>query len=222
MSASARHPHPDVAAVLDGLDASDQPVEHARVLPPEAYMSAAFYEFEKEAVYMRSWLCVGRAQQIPEPGDYMAVTLADEPILVVRGADRAIRAMSAVCRHRGHTLKEECTGNTRLFTCPYHRWSYDLAGAFAGAPHMAKTVALAELKGEAGLPQLLVELWFGFIFVNFDPAARPLAPTMAKLEPYMAGYDLDNMATVEPEITTKPLPWNCKMLLENYIEPDHT
>ena len=105
--------HPDVAAVLDGLDASDQPVERARALPPEAYRSAAFHEFEMEAVYMRSWLCVGRVQQIPEAGDYLALTLADEPILVVRGSDGEIRALSALCRHRGHVLKEACASNTR-------------------------------------------------------------------------------------------------------------
>src|SRR4051794_9622917 len=96
MSANARHPaalHPDAAVVLDGLDASDGRVESARALPPEAYMSAAFYEFEMAAVYMHSWLCVGRAQQIPAPGDYMALTLADEPILVVRGSDGEIRAL---------------------------------------------------------------------------------------------------------------------------------
>src|SRR5437867_1844673 len=143
MSAIARHPaqplHADVAAVLDGLDASDGPVESARVLPPQAYMSAAFHEFEMAAVYMRSWLCVGRVQP--------------------RGAS---------------------------------------------------------------LPQLKVELWRGFIFVNFDPAARPLAPTLTKLEPYMAGYDLDSMVTIAPEVTAEPVPWNWKMLLENYIEPYHT
>ena len=128
-------PHPDIAAVLDGLEASDRPVESARVLPPEAYRSAAFHEFEMAAVYMRSWLCVGRAQQIPNTGDYMALTLAAEPILVVRGNDGEVRAMTAVCRHRGHVLKEECAGNTRAFTCPYHRWTYGLAGEFVGAPH---------------------------------------------------------------------------------------
>jgi phenylpropionate dioxygenase-like ring-hydroxylating dioxygenase large terminal subunit len=214
--------HPDIAAVLDGLDASDQPVESARVLPPEAYRSAAFYEFEMAAVYMRSWLCVGRVQQIPDAGDYLALTLADEPILVVRGSDGEIRAMSAVCRHRGHVLKEECSGNTRAFTCPYHRWTYDLAGEFIGAPHMGDTASLADLKRDGTLPQLRVELWYGFIFVNFDPAARPLASTMTKLEPYMAGYDLDDMVTISPEVTSEPIPWNWKMLLENYIEPYHT
>ena len=130
--------------------------------------------------------------------------------------------MSAVCRHRGHVLKEECSGNTRAFTCPYHRWTYDLAREFIGAPHMDDTASLADLKRDGTLPQLRVELWYGFIFVNFDPAARPLAPTMTKLEPYMAGYDLDDMVTIAPEVTSEPIPWNWKMLLENYIEPYHT
>ncbi|MGA7327850.1 MAG: hypothetical protein WBX25_26045, partial [Rhodomicrobium sp.] len=52
--------HPDVVAVLDGLDISDRPINHAagaRVLPREAYMSPSFYDFEKEAVFMTSWLC---------------------------------------------------------------------------------------------------------------------------------------------------------------------
>src|SRR5580700_12198736 len=80
--------HPDVLAVLAGLDVSDRPINHpagARVLPKEAYMSSAFHEFEKEAVFMHSWLCVGRVQQLPNVGDYMAVTLLDEPLLIIRG-----------------------------------------------------------------------------------------------------------------------------------------
>lgn len=218
----AHNIHPDVMTVLSALDTSALPVEAARVLPPEAYMSEAFHEFEMSAVFMHSWLCVGRAQQIPNVGDYIAVTIANEPILIVRGKDGEIRAMSALCRHRGHPLKEECIGNARAFICPYHKWTYGLSGEFVGAPHMGKTVSPAELKREAALPQLKVELWYGFIFVNFDPNAKPLAPTLRKLEPYMAGYDLDNMVTIEPEVTPRPIQWNWKMLLENYIEPYHT
>ena len=119
-------------------------------------------------------------------------------------------------------LKEECAGNTRAFTCPYHRWTYGLDGSSLARPTWARHVDPRRAETRGSLPQLKVELWYGFIFVNFDPAARPLAPTMAKLEPYMAGYDLDNMVTVAPEVTTEPFPWNWKMLLENYIEPYHT
>ena len=97
--------HPDVRAVLNGLDQSTRTIaEGGRVLPAEAYRSAAFHEFELDAVWRRSWLCVGRVQQIPEAGDYLAITLLDEPLLIVRGQDGAVRAMSALCRHRGHAL----------------------------------------------------------------------------------------------------------------------
>ena len=67
--------HPDVLAVLDGLEISDRPINHpagARVMPKEAYMSQAFFDFERDAVFMHSWLCVGRVQQIAHAGDYMA------------------------------------------------------------------------------------------------------------------------------------------------------
>jgi phenylpropionate dioxygenase-like ring-hydroxylating dioxygenase large terminal subunit len=219
---AAQDIHPDIAAVLAGLAESDRPVEEARVLPPQAYMSPHFFAFEREAVFMHSWLCVGRVQQIPRPGDFLAVTLADEPVLVVRGEDGEIRAMSAVCRHRGHPLRENCSGKAERFVCPYHRWTYGLDGDFIGAPHMRKTVSREQLRAESRLPPIKTELWQGFIFVNFDDDALPLAPTLRKLDPYMAGYDLDAMVTIPPRFDAAPVPWNWKMLLENYIEPYHT
>lgn len=217
--------HPDVLAVLDGLESSDRPVNHpagARVLPREAYMSPAFHEFELDAVFRRSWLCVGRVQQLRKPGDYIATTLLGEALLIVRGDDGEIRAMSALCRHRGHALAEECAGNTKRFICPYHRWSYTLHGELVGAPRMSDAVRIRKLREESALPQLRCEIWYGFIFINFDSDAAPLAPTLAKLEPYMAGYDLDAMVTMPPNFCKEPLQWNWKMLLENYIEPYHT
>jgi phenylpropionate dioxygenase-like ring-hydroxylating dioxygenase large terminal subunit len=223
MQPNASDLHPDVLAVLNGLDVSDRPINHpvgARVLPKEAYMSDAFYEFEKEAVFMHSWLCVGRVQQLPKVGDYIAVTLVNEPILIIRGKDHKIRAMSALCRHRGHTLAEECIGNTKKFVCPYHRWTYALDGNLVGAPRMNDAIEIRRLREESRLPLLRIESWYGFIFVNFDLNAAPLAPTMRKLEPYMDGYDLDSMVTLPPSFSEAL--WNWKMLLENYIEPYHT
>lgn len=214
--------HPDILAVLKGLPESVLPIDQARVLPPEAYMSAAFFEFEKEAVFRCSWLCVGRVQQLPNPGDFMAITIADEPLLIVRDEDGEIRAMSALCRHRGHPLKESCEGNVKRFVCPYHRWTYALSGELVGAPHMRRTIDLASLRADSTLPRLRHEIWRGFIFVNMDDAAQPLAPTLTKLDPYLEGYDLDAMVTVPPRFSTEAVPWNWKLLLENYIEPYHT
>lgn len=215
--------HPDVVTVLDGLNASDRSIrEGARVLPAEAYGSSAFHDFEKHAVWMRSWLCVGRVQQIPNPGDFIAVTLVGEPLLIVRGDGGEVRAMSALCRHRGHPLVEDCVGNASRFVCPYHRWTYTSDGTLVGAPRMSDAVRLRKLREESRLPLLRTEIWYGFMFVNFDPEAPALAPTLHKLEPYMAGYDLDSMVTIPPVVDPSPVPWNWKMLLENYIEPYHT
>jgi phenylpropionate dioxygenase-like ring-hydroxylating dioxygenase large terminal subunit len=215
--------HADVLAVLAGLDESERSIRAgARVLPAEAYGSPAFHAFEKQAVWMRSWLCLGRVQQIPAPGDYMAVTLLDEALLVVRGRDGGILCMSALCRHRGHALVENCTGTAKQFVCPYHRWTYTTEGELVGAPRMSDAIRLRKLREESRLPLLRTEVWHGFIFVNFDSEAAPLAPTLRKLERYMAGYDLDAMVTLPPQPSPDPVPWNWKMLLENYIEPYHT
>lgn len=214
--------HPDVIEVLTTLDISDKPVDQARVLPPKAYFSEPFFEFEKEAVFMHSWLCVGRVQQLPNVGDFISLTLVGEPIIVVRDEDLSIRAISAVCRHRGHPVEQRCKGSAKHFVCPYHRWTYSLDGALIGAPHMAQSIPLEILKDESSLPQLKVEIWQGFIFVNFDAYAQPLAPTLKKLDPYLENYDLDSMVAIEPQFAAEPVPWNWKMLLENYIEPYHT
>jgi phenylpropionate dioxygenase-like ring-hydroxylating dioxygenase large terminal subunit len=222
MSLDLAATHPDILAVLKGLPESALPVDHARALPPEAYRSAAFFEFEKDAVFRRSWLCVGRVQQLANPGDFIAVTIADEPLLVVRDEGGEIRAMSALCRHRGHPLKESCQGNVKRFVCPYHRWTYGLSGELIGAPHMKKTIDLAALRSESTLPRLRHEVWQGFIFVTMDEAAEPLAPTLSKLDPYLEGYDLDAMVTIAPRFSAEAVPWNWKLLLENYIEPYHT
>lgn len=215
--------HPDIVSVLDGLERSTRSIaDGARVLPAEAYGSPVFHAFEKQAVWMRSWLCVGRVQQLPNAGDFLAVTILDEPLLIVRGDDMEVRAMSALCRHRGHALKEECSGSTRRFVCPYHRWSYALDGDLIGAPRMEDAIEVKRLREESQLPLLRLELWHGFIFINFDRDAKPLAPQMTKLEPYLAGYDLDSMVTIPTPQEPAEMPWNWKILLENYIEPYHT
>lgn len=214
--------HPDVLEVLSGLDASVADFPDARALPPKAYYSEAFFEFEKEAVFMHSWLCVGRQEQIPRKGDYLALTVAGEPILVVRDKEGNINSMSALCRHRGHPVAEKCSGNADRFTCPYHRWSYDHKGQLIGAPHIVKKIPIETLRAESQLPPLKTEIWHGFVFVNFDPQAAPLAPTLAKLEPYFERYPMQDMVLVEPRVQPYPVEWNWKILLENYIEPYHT
>ncbi len=202
---------------LASLDASVADVAHAATLPPELYTSAEFLGFEKEALFMREWLAVGRAERIPEPGDWFTVDLLGEPVVVVRGKDGEIRALSAVCRHRAMQV---CEGQGRGTTlkCPYHHWTYALDGRLLGAPAMERTADFD--KKEWGLPRLAVEEWQGFVFVNFAPDPEPLGPTLSRYEPFIANYDLAN-AVCPGTFTLEAMPWNWKVMFENFNDGYH-
>lgn len=203
--------------LLAELDASVADVAHAFTLPPEIYTSAEALEFEREAVFMREWLAVGRAERIPDPGDWFTVDLLGEPVVVLRSKEGDVRAMSAVCQHRAMAICEG-QGNNSTFTCPYHHWIYGQDGRLLGAPAMERTENFD--KSEHGLPSLRVEEWQGFIFVNFDPDATPLTPTLARYEPYVANYDLGS-AVCPGTFTLEGMPWNWKVMFENFNDGYH-
>ncbi|NNK91066.1 MAG: aromatic ring-hydroxylating dioxygenase subunit alpha [Acidimicrobiia bacterium] len=203
--------------LLARLDSSIADVAHAETLPPELYTSAEFLQFEREALFMKEWLAVGRAERIPEPGDWFRVDLLGEPIIVLRSKEGEVLAMSAVCQHRAMTVCEG-SGNDTTFKCPYHHWIYGQDGRLLGAPAMEKTEEFA--KADYGLPTLQVEEWLGFVFVNFDPDAEPLAPTLERYTPFLENYDLAN-AVCPGTFTLEGLPWNWKVMFENFNDGYH-
>jgi phenylpropionate dioxygenase-like ring-hydroxylating dioxygenase large terminal subunit len=199
------------------LEQSTRDLSVAVTLPPLCYTDAAFYEFEKEALFAREWLCVGRESRLAKPGDYFTTSIVGEPIIVARNRDGIIKAMSAVCQHRA-MLVAEGSGNARGFLCPYHHWSYSLDGDLVAAPAMNRTCDFD--RREFGLPNFAVELWHGFIFINFDIDAAPLAPRLEKVSAAIANYDLANAEGPEPDPAPK-LPWNWKVMLENNNDGYH-
>jgi choline monooxygenase len=139
------------------------PALQAETLPPDAYTSEAFYRREVERIFLRDWNFMGRADRIPNPGDYFAVELAGVPIVVVR--DQA-------------------------FKCPYHSWVYGLDGRLLGAPEMQHTADFDPSR--YGLTPVKLETWGGFLFVNFDPGCRPLPEHLGDLPEKCASYHLDD------------------------------
>ncbi len=203
--------------LFDSMGASIKPVDEAQMLPPSCYVDAQFFEFEKDAIFAREWLCVGRQEWVAAPGDYFTAMHIGEPIVVVRGRDGVIRAMSTVCQHRA-MLVAEGRGNTRGFVCPYHHWVYGLDGRLIRAPAMERTCDFD--KKDVRLPGLKVEIWQGFVFVNFDPEAAPLAPRLTKVSEVLENYDLASADTsMETEETT--FPWNWKVMFENNNDGYH-
>ena len=204
-------------AFFDSLDSSVLDVVDAQMLPPECYVSSEFYEFEKKAIFDHEWLCVGRASWASKPGDYFTSHHIGEPIVVTRGQDGVLRALSNVCQHRGMIVAEG-HGSTRALMCQYHHWSYGLDGKLLGAPAMEKTRGFD--KTCIKLPELKTEEWLGFVFVNFDNDASPLAPRLKDLTGALENYQLDIAEGAFPTEPTK-FPWNWKVMMENNNDGYH-
>jgi len=135
LSADENIPGGGVDALLSAvLAGANQPLAQATTLPPEAYTSDAFFRLEVERIFRKQWLVIGHVSQLAKPGDYFTLDLLGEMLVVVRAADR-IRALSRICLHRWAPLVNG-SGNTRRFSCPFHKWAYGLDGRLLGAPLM--------------------------------------------------------------------------------------
>ncbi len=144
----------------------------ARHLPGFYYTSPEIFQRELDTIFMREWLCVGRVEEFEKSGDYHAMRIAGEPLLVCRGSDNQLRAFRNLCQHRGVEVAVG-QGNTNRFTCRYHAWTYATDGRLTGAPH-SDEVANFDFKN-CGLPRVNLDTWGGYVFVNFDPNCRSLA-----------------------------------------------
>jgi len=203
--------------LLRSFESSVVPQPKADTLPAVVYTSDEFLEFERNAIFDCEWLCVGLASRIPEVGDWYTAEVNGERLIITRDKEGSLRALSAVCQHRAQAICEG-SGNSTTFKCPYHHWTYGLDGRLLGAPAMERTEGFD--KKDWGLPVLLVEEWQGFIFVNFDTEAAPLAPTLQRYEPYLEHYDLPNCRATDT-IVLEDLPWNWKIMFENFNDGYH-
>jgi phenylpropionate dioxygenase-like ring-hydroxylating dioxygenase large terminal subunit len=203
-------------AFFDSLESSLGGLDMAETLPPACYTDATFYELEKRALFDHEWLCVGREDWVKAPGDYFTTQIVGEPIVVAHARDGVIRAMSSVCQHRA-MLVAEGKGNTRGFVCPYHHWVYGLDGHLVNAPAMERTCGFD--KKAVRLPEFKVETWLGFLFINFDLAAKPLAPRLTKVAEAIKGYDLANAEGAST--MTGQFAWNWKVMFENNNDGYH-
>ena len=193
--------------------------ETPQTLDPGHYTSQAYYELELERIWRNEWICVGHTAEVPAAGDYFALDLVGEPIVVVRGKDDAIRALSSVCRHRLMLVSKpgEC-GNTAQFVCPYHRWTYGLDGQLESALHMERHADFDTAR--ICLPHFRVEIWNDLIWVNLDDDASALAPRLSGLEAAMAVYK-GPPGGVMTALYDKTWGGNWKSQVENNLEGYH-
>jgi Rieske 2Fe-2S family protein len=199
------------------------PTNLERTLPREAYVSPEFFSRERERIFFREWFCAGREDEVPRSGDYLALDVAGESILVVRDEDAALHAFYNVCRHRGSQLvmTTERSGGSfaGAIRCPYHSWTYELDGRLRTAPFLEQGPDIE--RSELSLHPVDVDTWAGFLFVRLSPDANAitlreqLGPVPERLARYPLG-ELRSVKRLGYEIAA-----NWKVMLENYNECYH-
>jgi len=207
----------DIAAIVQALKTNcERDFGDARAMPPGVYTSSQFLALEKEHVFQKEWLCVGRSSSLPNTGDYLTADIGGQPIIVLRGEKKSIRAMSNVCLHRMSPLLEG-RGNVKRIVCPYHAWNYGLDGALRMAPMMDRQDGFC--KEQYALPQIRAEEWQGWIYVTLNNSSPTVAAQLADLSALIVNYEMDSYVETFYEEHTWNTNW--KLLAENFMESYH-
>jgi phenylpropionate dioxygenase-like ring-hydroxylating dioxygenase large terminal subunit len=149
-------------------------------VPAARYCDPGFFQLEREHVFGQSWLFVAHVDEVAEPGDVLLLDQFPQPLLLVRGEDRRVRAFYNTCRHRGGPLvREPRTSLKTRLVCQYHSWSYDLEGRLRGVPESENFANLN--RGCLGLGAVHCDSWAGMVFINFARNAGPLREFLAPI-----------------------------------------
>ena len=185
------------------------------------YTSLEVYEQEREHVWWGDWVCVGRAEDVPNPGDYLVRNLAGESIFITRNDQSELRAFYNVCSHRGTRFVDGPSGSARkVFVCPYHSWSYDLNGCLVGSPNVKEDEAFD--RSTYPLHAIAVEAYAGFLFVNLAEKQRPLLEQLTSGAETITAFERFKMDELRVGVRLRyEVDANWKILVENYNECLH-
>jgi len=188
------------------------------MLPRGAYVDPAVFEWERRHFFGAGWMCVGRGDQIPEPGGQRAEAAGEGSVLLVRDEHGVLRAFANTCRHRGHELLPcGAAAQQKVIICPYHSWTYGLDGGLRAAAGFKNQPGF--VVRQWGLTELPVAEWHGLVFVDDSATALPLANTLGTLEDIVAPYELERLVVAGRHDYETSANW--KILTENYHECYH-
>ncbi|HEY8217280.1 MAG TPA: aromatic ring-hydroxylating dioxygenase subunit alpha [Acidimicrobiia bacterium] len=188
--------------------------------------SPEVYELEREAIFRRTWLNVGRVEQLPKVGSYFTKELdaAGTSIVIVRSSDDEVRAFHNICRHRGNKLVwqdfplEETSGTCRQFTCKYHGWRYGLDGQCTFVQQESEFFGID--KADFSLASVQADVWAGWIFVNLDPEnTTSLHEYLGELGKGIEAYPFDRLTQVHKYRAEVKSNW--KLFIDAFTEFYH-
>lgn len=193
------------------------PFGSSQLLPRVAYTDPDVLAWEREN-FFSGWVCVGRSEDVAEPGNQKAIEVGPSGVLLLRAKDGVLRAFVNACRHRGHELLPcGTTANRRSVVCPYHAWAYDLAGPLRNAPSFRDIEGFD--KSQYGLQQLPLQEWHGWVFVAPSGEAGDFVGHIGNVEDVVSNYEAEKLRVVDTHDYVIDTNW--KVIIENYQECYH-
>lgn len=188
-------------------------------LPYARYTSQAFFDLEMKRLWPRVWQWACREENIANVGDYVTYDVGPYSVIVVRSAPDEVKAYPNACLHRGTQFRPSDTaGVAPVLRCPFHGWTWSLDGRLKEIPCRWDFPHVTDAAYR--LPEVRVERWGGFVFINLDPDAPPLAEHLGVLpEHFRDGWELSNRYTVLH--LQKELATNWKAAQEAFLEAYH-
>jgi len=186
----------------------------ASTIPAAWYVDPRIAELERLNVFSRTWQLVARIDQLQRPGDFVSTTVADEPIVLVRGHDGALRAFYNVCRHHAAAVVTQPCGQAAGLQCPYHGWKYSLDGSLKGMPEFEGVQNFDRSKN--GLIPIRVETWECFAFVNLSDSAASLPDFLGRLAARVAPLGISNLHYFDRRVYNIHCNW--KVFADNYLD----
>jgi phenylpropionate dioxygenase-like ring-hydroxylating dioxygenase large terminal subunit len=205
----------------------------ARLVEPDrvhrsVYTDDAIFDAEMEKIFERTWVYCGHESQVRAPGDYHALTIGRQPMIMVRQGDGSIQVLYNRCPHRGVQLVGNRRGNTgSAFVCSYHAWSFHLDGGVRAIP-LAKgyeNTRMTRDNPDCSMKRAArVDSYRGFVFASLVPDGPTLQEFLGD-----ARIAFDDMCDRSPvgEVEVVPICHrvvqhsNWKFFMENQLDALH-
>jgi nitrite reductase/ring-hydroxylating ferredoxin subunit len=154
-------------------------------IPAALFGNDEIFNLELRKIFARCWVFLAHESEVPRAGDYLRRKIGQDNFIVVRDDEGEIHALFDACRHRGVQICRADSGNTEVFSCPYHGWTYDTKGNLLGAPFWKNAFGDMPKKKNGLLSVAKLNSLHGLIFATLDPTAPSLEEYLGGMKWYL-------------------------------------
>ena len=181
-------------ATLEASISASAGAQRADFLPPkDIYLSPQIAKLEKERLWPKVWQMAGRVEQLRGIGSYLTYDIGDDAVIVVRVSEHGYKAFHNACQHRGRRILD-AEGQVQEIACRFHGWRWHLNGTIKSVTERGDWANCSHMTdADIALKPVRVDTWGGWIFINLDEKAEPLARYLEPVAERCAPYEFEKL-----------------------------